>query len=1226
MENYVDGNRIPMLQWIQFCISNFHAQHYEQIRQHRYLTYREFKRKLIDMFRKPDLTQYKIKQLWEIEQATDEEPDAFMNRIRLLTQEAFRKLPDDEQQMLAVNAFCSGLKDRTVATLVATQAKNSMANAVRIACEALTFNNHTRVGADARPRSHKSHKSLLSMHKECPDCHDYSNVESDSELSDSRHRSSSERDYKCLVGEDGQSQFRGRGRPFARRPFVKLRRPATETDASTRCTRCAGYAHTAEFCSLPSYYKDGKIDPQIICRRCNKAGHVQAICKEPPPSDPSTVAPASDLPTVSGSAECSVLIRRAQRDAKRLVTFLSKEFQLNDYDLPSRLNAHAPESALILTQDRATSDYDCVRCARDPVLALCPETSSQPAMFWFLLRIQDKSLWGLADTGSFRNLMSKKFYDSLPVKVRLKSPGYVAILAANGKAVEPLGWGIFEFEIAGKIFCHEVGVVQELPVDFLIGTDLMIPHSAKLRYSSVGSNSLSFEPVHCSVCYANLLLLNEEKFLQLFSHFFLSPEWKNDSLRSESNEPAVDAALPLVYDVCELAIRNLFRVPSLRLNEMIENQKEEIPYYIRDWIENRIIPSTVEEDGFKDTVRTSVAVLHDLHIRAGILDLIDPPLGPFSILNPHAFLANILQSAHPIAANQYRNYRILLILLRNPRSLTLFDGLSNRSLHHFDAPCRTLVIILLARKCLTQMSNRMFRKGLFEPPDSLLVYLTLHCSKTTFDLINQWTAHSGLLAHVVLITSLLDYINTSQITEHAIRLNDISLRLLHELSLFHLRPAILITDTLDSCDRCDNSTFQEPCHQSQFPGHDDILLNIPVMLSDEPSTVPFHSHTFLSNLAKTNLVSDYALASHDYVPFEIIVVKCPLNSHPPNLCNRMSKSTCRMDIRDALLPVLSVGMGEEPSSGVVSQSAPQEACSRIESLTDMHLVAIGSDPGDNITTALKPPIPPFLVSKVRTYLGVPRQKVVNRVDGRGVPFVPTRRGFFYVLEHKLAKALQELVQGLAKLVWGVHRLVRWNRATGSAPSSGGTAKYTLEGALQAETGGMLCSDTLDSMALSSARRTTCRPRVRIRSVANVHSPSGSTATSVRLASGSAILPGFVAEAAGGQGSAILVTAASARGAPTTTAGTVPPPAAAQFPTAGVGLERDQLFEENEEYYGEDLVGAGQGSDADESEMAQEAHEEQSGAGEEEDAEERAKRLHVVESAEKDTTDTDGAAK
>ena len=43
-------------------------------------------------------------------------------------------------------------------------------------------------------------------------------------------------------------------------------------------------------------------------------------------------------------------------------------------------------------------------------------------------------------------------------------------------------------------------------------------------------------------------------------------------------------------------------------------------------------------------------------------------------------------------------------------------------------------------------------------------------------------------------------------------------------------------------------------------------------------------------------------------------------------------------------------------------------------------------------------------------------------------------------------------------------------------------------------------------------------------------------------------------------------------------------------------------------------------------MAEEAREEQQGADEEqEDEEERAKQLHVVESAEKDRTDTDEAA-
>ena len=103
--------------------------------------------------------------------------------------------------------------------------------------------------------------------------------------------------------------------------------------------------------------------------------------------------------------------------------------------------------------------------------------------------------------------MSTKFYDSLPFKVRLKPPGSTVLVAGKGESVDPLGWGIFKFEIGNKDFYHEVGVVKELPVDLIIGADLMIPHSAKLRYSNMGSNTLSFERVPCSTCYINLGVL-----------------------------------------------------------------------------------------------------------------------------------------------------------------------------------------------------------------------------------------------------------------------------------------------------------------------------------------------------------------------------------------------------------------------------------------------------------------------------------------------------------------------------------------------------------------------------------------------------------------------------------------------------------------------------------------------------------------------------------------------
>ena len=104
---------------------------------------------------------------------------------------------------------------------------------------------------------------------------------------------------------------------------------------------------------------------------------------------------------------------------------------------------------------------------------------------------------------------------------------------------------------------------------------------------------------------------------------------------------------------------------------------------MRDWIENKILFSSVEQDGFGDTVRTYVAMLHDLHIRAGILNMIDAPLGTFSILNRHGFLHNILEAAHHLAANEYRKYRKLMRLLCTPRCCPL---------PLFSAQCRVIIV------------------------------------------------------------------------------------------------------------------------------------------------------------------------------------------------------------------------------------------------------------------------------------------------------------------------------------------------------------------------------------------------------------------------------------------------------------------------------------------------------------------------------------------------------
>lgn len=102
------------------------------------------------------MRQYKIKELWTVQQQEDEGPYAFMTRIRTVAREAFRKLPAEEQHVTSGHAFWEGLSDRSLAVLVATQAGNSGARAVEAEAIADNCKKMERKG-----RSKISKKALL---------------------------------------------------------------------------------------------------------------------------------------------------------------------------------------------------------------------------------------------------------------------------------------------------------------------------------------------------------------------------------------------------------------------------------------------------------------------------------------------------------------------------------------------------------------------------------------------------------------------------------------------------------------------------------------------------------------------------------------------------------------------------------------------------------------------------------------------------------------------------------------------------------------------------------------------------------------------------------------------------------------------------------------------------------------------------------------------------------
>ena len=119
--------------------------------------------------------------------------------------------------------------------------------------------------------------------------------------------------------------------------------------------------------------------------------------------------------------------------------------------------------------------------------------------------------------------MSEDFFRSLPIQTKLTPAGSTQVVAGNGKSLNIVGWTILKFDIANRPFSHTVGVVKDLPVQFLIGGETLRPHAATLQYFPPGRNTLSFSEGPCTACNDNLPDLNALCSTQLIRQFKHQP-------------------------------------------------------------------------------------------------------------------------------------------------------------------------------------------------------------------------------------------------------------------------------------------------------------------------------------------------------------------------------------------------------------------------------------------------------------------------------------------------------------------------------------------------------------------------------------------------------------------------------------------------------------------------------------------------------------------------------
>ena len=119
----------------------------------------------------------------------------------------------------------------------------------------------------------------------------------------------------------------------------------------------------------------------------------------------------------------------------------------------------------------------------------------------------EKAFWVVTDNCSWQNLMIEK------------QPQCTVFVSGNGKSLHLLVSGLFIFEIGGKVFFHEVGVVKHLQVDLFLRGDAMIPHVAYLQIANKGRNTISYVNASCSICHANEKPLQQVRAFQVNAQF-----------------------------------------------------------------------------------------------------------------------------------------------------------------------------------------------------------------------------------------------------------------------------------------------------------------------------------------------------------------------------------------------------------------------------------------------------------------------------------------------------------------------------------------------------------------------------------------------------------------------------------------------------------------------------------------------------------------------------------
>ena len=121
-------------------------------------------------------------------------------------------------------------------------------------------------------------------------------------------------------------------------------------------------------------------------------------------------------------------------------------------------------------------------------------------LFFVLGSVQTLPVWILADSGSVRNLIDEAVYLKLPYQPPIRDPGDVLVIGGNGEALELKGFAVLPVSVGTTLLWHEFGVVPNLPLEVLIGADVLAAHQCSLLYLKNNRKRLLFGNPACVSC------------------------------------------------------------------------------------------------------------------------------------------------------------------------------------------------------------------------------------------------------------------------------------------------------------------------------------------------------------------------------------------------------------------------------------------------------------------------------------------------------------------------------------------------------------------------------------------------------------------------------------------------------------------------------------------------------------------------------------------------------